>query len=534
MTSSTPTGARVSLFRPGGWPLAVLLLVFVVAGQIAVGAYRSERGLYSDEAAHFMNGLVLRDYVYDGFGQNPMAFAEDYYAHYPKIAPFMWPPLFHGVLGLFLLPGWSPQPAAIFLLGLFATWSAWRLHAAIVTFASIPVSVGAVGLFLGTPAVVALSSSVMVDTVIAALAIEAAYWLAKFFMSESVRDAAVFGLFVALGCLAKGNGVALVLMPFFMILITGRYAILRRAGLYVSALIVVVIAVPLLVVSYRLDASIGDFGPLGFALIWERTQFYAVHIWRQLGTAPLLFAAVGLVALTRPAHVLSTAAGSTHGFALVALVAAAFAFHVVSPHLLSHQRYITLALAPLLGLTALGVFWVSRVVPWPSVRWSLQIATFAAMAVVHLAATPPLRAQVPLGYRALVTALHQTNALADRRLLVVSDEFGEGACVVEVAVLGLTPAPTVIRGSKFLASDDWMGRNFHMRYASPDAVFESLVRTGVDYILLDSSAGAAELPYWGQMHQMIAMHPDRIQLLSDTPVNPEAGPLRPLRLYRLR
>src|SRR5262245_56498277 len=82
------------------------LLLLVVALQLWVGAYHSERGLFSDEAAHFLNGLLLRDYIHDGFGQDPMAFARGYYAHYPKIAPLVWPPLFHAALGVFLLPGW--------------------------------------------------------------------------------------------------------------------------------------------------------------------------------------------------------------------------------------------------------------------------------------------------------------------------------------------------------------------------------------------------------------------------------------------
>ena len=41
-----------------------------------------------------MNALVLRDYIREGLSQNPLRFAEDYYRHYPKIAPGMWPPLF--------------------------------------------------------------------------------------------------------------------------------------------------------------------------------------------------------------------------------------------------------------------------------------------------------------------------------------------------------------------------------------------------------------------------------------------------------
>jgi hypothetical protein len=51
-----------------------------------VGAYKQARH-YSDEAAHFMNGLLIRDYLTQGLGNNPMHFAEQYYLSYPKLRP---------------------------------------------------------------------------------------------------------------------------------------------------------------------------------------------------------------------------------------------------------------------------------------------------------------------------------------------------------------------------------------------------------------------------------------------------------------
>jgi hypothetical protein len=181
--------------------MLLLMLALVVGIQVSVGALRSERGLYSDEAAHLMNGLVIRDYVRDGLGQNPLTFARDYYQHYPKIAPLMWPPLFHVLLGGVLLPGWSPTIAALVLLGMFTTWIAWRLYFIVLTFASVPVAIGTVGLFLATPAVIRLTSSVMLDIAVAAFAMEAAYWLGRFSYSGRTRDAVWFGLMTAFACI---------------------------------------------------------------------------------------------------------------------------------------------------------------------------------------------------------------------------------------------------------------------------------------------------------------------------------------------
>lgn len=68
--------ARAALSRD----LVVFCALFlaVIAAQITAGAYHSERNSYSDEAAHFMNGLLVRDYLRDGLGQSPVKFAEEY------------------------------------------------------------------------------------------------------------------------------------------------------------------------------------------------------------------------------------------------------------------------------------------------------------------------------------------------------------------------------------------------------------------------------------------------------------------------
>lgn len=512
--------------------MAACFLLAAVLIQIAAGAFQSERGLYSDEAAHFMNGLLIRDYVREGLGTNPLAFAREYYQSYPKIAPLMWPPLFHGVLGLALLPGWPPMPVAIALLGACMGWAAWRLYFLTLECTSTPVALGVAGLFLATPAVVSLSSSVMVDIVIAALALEASYWLGRYWESLRTRDAATFGLMAGLACLTKGNGISVVMASFFMLILSGRIDILARAGLYVAAAIVVVLAVPFLAIAYRLDAALGDFGPLSLGLVVERLKFYSLHIWLQLGTWPLVLAGAGIViVLVRPSWLARPA--RLQGLALLSTVLGALIFHLFSPHLLSHERYITLALAPILGLSAFGVMTMTRSLASPVVRGTTQLAVFIVMAAVHFTTQPLPRAQPPLGYRSVVSFLEEHHELAGKRILIVSNEQGEGAGVVEVAVLNLRPRPIVIRGSKLLASDDWMGRNLRMRYASVDAALDDLEAMHVDFVILDESAESMQLPYWSQVKQIADRFPDRLERVLATAGIPRTGPLRPLSVYRV-
>ncbi len=264
------------------------------------------------------------------------------------------------------------------MLGLFTAWIAWRLYFTVATFSSAPVAIGTVSLFLVTPIVIELSSSVMVDIVVAAFAFEASVWLGRYSNSSPPKDGVVFGVMTALACVAKGNGLSAVLAPFALILFTGNYRLLRKPGLYVAAAIVLVVAAPPLYVAYQLDAPLGDFSPLTWPLVASRVGFYAHYVWNQLGSLTLLLAAVGGgVALSRRRECIYGPARH-QAAALAAMTIGAFAFHLLSPHTLSSGRYITLAVAPILGLAALGVMALTRIMMRRYARWSVQLAPFAS------------------------------------------------------------------------------------------------------------------------------------------------------------
>jgi hypothetical protein len=511
----------------------VVFLAILVATQWAVGAYRGEQGIYSDDAAHFMNGLLVRDYVSEGLGQNPIEFAKQYYASYPKIAPGMWPPFFHISLGLFLLPQWPPHAAALFLLAAIGAWAAWRLYRMVTLFASRPTGLILGLLFLSTPTFVSLTTSVMLDAVVAALALEAVYWLAVFIRSEHVRHGALFGLFTALCCLTKGNGISLVLAPIVVILLTGRFHLFRRAGLYVAAAIVAVLAVPPLFVTYRLDAAIGDFGPVTTEIAIARLGFYSAYLWKQIGPAAIVFAVIGIANGIWRGRRWQEDAPLPIAQALMALLVGAFVFHMFNPHLLATGRYITLAVAPVYGLAAVGLVAAGRFIAGRR-RHSIQAALLGVLAVTTFFARPALAVRKPFGYHELVEHLHAREGLSGKRILVVSDESGEGAIVTDVAIRKLHPRPTILRGSKLLGTDNWNGHNFSMRFTSAESIMQELEDLHVNYIVIDSVPDAARLPYWTLMQQLLESHEDRLQFEFHNTLDARNGPTRPLALYRLK
>ena len=103
------TDAPLSRPGPGAWSLiAVCVFFWIISAatlQWRAGSLRLlNSGGHPDEAAHYVTGVMLRDYVAGGHFSSPRAFVEQYYAHYPKIGLFVWPPLFHGTEG-----NWGPS-----------------------------------------------------------------------------------------------------------------------------------------------------------------------------------------------------------------------------------------------------------------------------------------------------------------------------------------------------------------------------------------------------------------------------------------
>lgn len=506
----------------------------VVTLQLTSGAYRTERGNYSDEASHFLNAVLLRDYVYDGLSRRPIDFAREYYANYPKVAPLMWPPLFHTTLGLWLLPGWPPDAAAIALIGVIAALAAARLFGMMTPVVGRAGALVAAGAFLIAPVTTASLRTVMLDIGLAALAVEATWRLQRYFDLGRTRDAAIFGLVTAAACLTKGNGVAFVLVPVLMMVATRRYDVLRARGLYVAAAIVLVVALPLLLASYRNDVALGNPQVVPLKLAIERTSVYAQFTLQNLGVLPAILAVVGVAVAFRRGHHEDWRTSRMVAFA--SMFAAVLIFHVFNPHYtMADERYFLIMLAPLAALLVWGVDVIAEVAVQPRSRRLLRGVLLGAVSVsVVVAAWRSFTPGTPLGYRAIVAHLEAQKKLAGSRILVVSEERGEGAFVAAAAVRRAAAPATIVRGSKFLASDDWMGRNLTLRFTSVAEIASALDDARIDFVVIDESPEARLVRYWGAVRALIASRSGSFELLFRTEGDRPSGPSRHLKLYGYR
>jgi 4-amino-4-deoxy-L-arabinose transferase-like glycosyltransferase len=457
------------------WMLAALL-------QWKAGAFAVELSGNPDESAHYITGLMIRDYIVSGHFIRPMTYAEHYYAHYPKVAFGMWPPFFHITEALWTL---IFSPGKVSVLSLMALITAatgtslyyvlrrkyWRLAA----FAG-----GA--LFVLTPLVQASTSAVMADGLVALLDLWAMIYLVRYLEGGRTRAAVVFGVFTALSMATKANGVALVLLLVLAIALTRRWHLLRARGLYCAAAIILVFGAPWPALSYWLIKRSMGGEAVTVSIIAGTALAYVRVLWAALGWGLSLFCILGvagfLVRLFRN-DTDFTLAGS------LALLIGVWAYHSLIGN--GADRYMVAALPPALILTVAGLEWAARRILPHAVPLSARAVALGALAIGLFATQTWALPHKPYqGFDQPANFLLTTPEFAAGNFLVISNARGEGAFITEVAMHDHRPGHLVLRSTKVMISTNWYGNVYHLRYKDSREIRDFLDRAPIDAVLLDT------------------------------------------------
>lgn len=497
--------------------VAVVLLVLVITVQIMCGAYTSEMTLNADEAAHFLSGLMVRDYVLSGFDGAPMDFARNYYSHYPKIGIGNWPPAFYGMQGIWMLLLPASRTSTVVLLALLMWTVAWLVFRATRPTLGAPLAAFAAVCCIMLRPVPAFISVVMTEIPLTFFSVTAVLFWMRFMETEDSKYLVGFGVFSILAIMMKGNGLALALLPPFSIAIGRRWNVLRMPAVWKTGGAVALLTVPW--VLYYLptmragwalpDQPIGQF---------SHPTYYPREFVNVLGVALVIFALFGMFARLRPRSTGEPQHGRLMWQSAFAAILAGVVFHTIAPgglldirHMIPVFPFIAMFVAAGASALAAGAMHVVRN------RTLAMTATilFAGAFMLHQAL--PL-AGVPLnGFRAAATEIVSSHAVPQPVVsLISSDVAGEGAMVVEMALKDKArPSHRVWRASKLLASVTWAGRRYRMRAETTDGVLVLLERANVDVIVFDRME--SKMPHQRLLERLIAERPDRFQLRATRP-----------------
>lgn len=443
--------------------VAAALFGSVVALLWMSSAFDAEFERAPDEAAHYVTSQMVRDYLLSGGHDNPVAYAERYYARYPKVAFGIWPPLYHISLGMWMLLG-NGRQSAMFFMALITAITAFVLFREVRRFAGFGLALLLSLWFVCLPSVQTWTGATMMDMPLCLLSVSATVCFGRYLAGGDWRWSAGFGVLAAAAILTKYNGLALALVPPLAILMRGRFDLLRRSEFWLPAGIVLLLCGPWYVMQARLVSYAMDPAPSPSLAFPSGLSNLRLIAW---GIGPLLpMALIGILFERRKRD-------ADIPVAVASLAIACWAFHSVL-YPISEIRYLLPAIAAAVLLAGKG--------------FQISIRAFGHQwkpAVVLTIAFAFLSFYLPAHSATGVNAVARDVWADSRIMLIASDWQGEGGFVAAVAERDSKRERIVMRGSKVLARSTWMSEDYELRHSGSSEILRFLDESAVDTIVLD-------------------------------------------------
>ncbi|MCW3836807.1 glycosyltransferase family 39 protein [Sphingomonas canadensis] len=421
--------------------------------------------IHPDEGAHYVNALFVGDWIRAGF-PNPLAFAQEYYAHFPRLSIGHWPPGWYlAEAPLFAL--FRPSPAGALAISAFAA----GLPAFVIVWALARIGHPMMGLALGglyllLPLSMENARYLLLDQPVAlAVALAAIAWM-RVMESPTITRMLVFALFAAAAPLVKGNGALVALIPAIDIALNQRWPLLKRRALWVAAAVAILLVAPWYWISMKVSAGGFVYQPgLGYA--WMALWANLRALWDNLGMA-LVLAAVGAAPAFR-----EHAGAAEQRIARLALsvIGATLLFQSAVPAAVE-PRYIAPMLPWAVILAGMGLSALWRMGTGATVTAGLLCVLGVLPTVAGLTR---LDAKTDIGAPAIAGAMVRTGGL----WMVDGRAGGEGALIAAAAHAdGGARKLWVVRASQWLSASDFLGRDYRLTAATPMEARTVLDRIG--------------------------------------------------------
>ncbi len=447
------------------------------------GAFDSEFGGYPDEAAHYVTGLMVHDYVFGMNAVSPRKFAEDYYIHYPKVAIGHWPPFFYMVQSLWMLVFSCSRISVILLIAFLTALLAETIYLSVRQEFGFFLGAGCGSLLILLPLIQKYSGMVMAEIPVALLSLWAVICFARFLDTEKTLWSAGFGILAALAILTKGNGLALALIPPLGIFFSRRFYLITRLKFWYSALIVAVLCGPWYLLTLGMVKNGWEKEEASLSFILSAIPYYTVSITEIGGFAFLLLSCAGFI---RQVFVTE---GKIKGItsASAALVLSIWGFHILVPAGMEIRHLITAVPAMLIFLAA-GITFISERLSVPSIRSRyISIFLLVLFSLIFYHETFSMSRKAWSGFGDIARNLLSEKEIRKSVFMISSDERGEGMFISELAMQEHPPGHIVLRSSKTLADSRWSGAGYNVLYSNPEVIMAYLKKIPVGIVIIDES-----------------------------------------------
>jgi MFS family permease len=477
------TQAAVNLARFIAWGFGYFLIAVML--QIFNGAYKADFSGFPDSPAHHVTSIMVSQYLREGILQSPVAFAEQYYLHYPKVAIGHWPPFYYVCAGVWGLVFGVGHTSYLIFMAVLAALLAAILQGVVSRELGWWRGLAAGALLLVLPPVREGSQLMMLDTMVALFSLVAGCLLVGLLEKHTAGWAVMFGLLASIAILTKGTGVALAIVPLIVVLLTRRWEILKRWVFWLPALVVAVVAGPWTVATLH-SVKDGWKYELGWTYTWAAGRGFFRFLVDAVGPFLFVVALYGIwVMIGRP---LLRRRIQPVWAMLFGLLVSTYIFQVIVPASIE-ERYL---MAGFPSLTAFAVAGIADMIGRLRERgWSrtVQVAVACAVLIVGVAAMRKPHTVHATGFGKLVEYVTARYSNYPKlAILVCSDSTGEGVVISELAARMPKPDQyTVLRASKQLAKSDWMGAHYRVLFSDDERLTKYLLSIPVTLIIVDRS-----------------------------------------------
>jgi hypothetical protein len=471
------------------------ILLFAIIAQWFGGGFASDLNL-PDESSHYINGLLIHDYVAQGFTGNPIAYAIQYYIHFPKVAIGHWPPFFYVVEAIAFFIGGPSPTVALLLQAIVASGLAALVGIVIGRFGGWLAAGAASITTLAAPEILFGLNHVMLDGPFALLALLATLAWARYMTVETWAWSTAFALLAVAAVMTKGNGFFLAFVPTLSIFFCKRLKLLRDWHFWLPAPIVALLTVPWYLATYKITAD-------GFNYSWG-LAFTAQAIVANGGFLLHLTGIPGLVlAFVGAAQVLRRRDWGWEcavGGSVLSVVIGGFAFHCLVPVAID-PRYLTALIPGLVILAFFGIDWIVRSIVHDH-RAIVTASCFLLIVAGESVLTVKVSRQMPSA-SAVIFGATQDNPF----ILVGSSPGGEGAIIADIATRDRARAHYVVRGLKVLGSGNFMGSDYRPRFTEPAEVQRWVEENGIGWVVIDTSRSSLEWTHNRQLLDVVEGNP---------------------------
>ena len=490
--------------------MALVALLLVRSMQIYASADQASFGAYPDEPSHYLSGLLVRDYIADGFPGSPVQYAMNYYLHVPYFAIGHWPPLFYVFEGTWMILFGQSHAAVLWLIASITALLVATIFLVARRFVSAPAAACAGLLFCLMPQVEWSNNLVMTDTCIALLGLWASLALGRYLHTGQIAFAVGFGILAGMTILTKYTGLYLMLLPFAAVALWRRWELLQRWSFWSPLGVVAAMWLPWLALTHQFART--GLVPDQFASASKIPQYLEIFFLLNGPGLGVLLALAWVFALLQWKRL--------NGLEAVLFLqpAAILLLMLVAP-VPSEGRYLIPAFPALILLMCLAIRSVSERGQAHQWVFARQWGTAALLAFTLLYGGWSLvsfpRAQ-PNELRPIVDFVLHSKQLRNASILVPAN--AEGGMIAEFALRDPAREERILaRPNKVLSTSDWNGLAYRFYYSTPSQAEKYFEQNPIDLVIVRKFPQGVVPPPERLVAEVVKQFPERWNAVAQFP-----------------